>query len=202
MPITPGSAVSSFSSRPFAPSSAPPGAGANYAAVLRATASATPGASVSTVATPSPLQAPPSRHMVVADTDSSDGPSPDENRSVAHTAILAQLDPAGRELFGLLWPPWTDHVLALAHKSLTKPGAAVRSGSARADVNQAFLAAINACVASKAPLAGLLDRASAHARKQAMLVSGAAAHPLASNSPSLVSLKPQVRLHACALSVL
>ena len=193
MPITPGSAVSSFSSRPFAPSSAPPPAATNYAAVLRATASATPGASASTAATPSPLQAPPSRHTVAAETDSSDGPSPDENCSAAHAAILSQLDPAARELCSLLWPPWTDHVLMLAQKGLNKPSAAARGGHTRAEVNQAFLAAINACVAAKAPLAGLLDRASAHARKQLMLVSSAGAHALASTSPGLVSLKPQVR---------
>jgi hypothetical protein len=185
-PITPGSAVSSsLSSRPFAvppPAPAPPAG--NYAAVLRAT---TVSASAAAAVSPSPLQPPPDRRPGAG---SSEGTSPDENRNsslVPYASILAQLDTVCHEVYNLLPPPWTDHVLSLVQKSLAKPGASRTSR----DIKQDFLAAVNHCMVTKPPLARILDRASAPTKKQVMLVGGStsAAHAPA---PTIMSLKPLV----------
>lgn len=185
-PITPGSVVSSpLSSRPFAaPTPAPIPPAGNYAAVLRAPTVAT---GVSAAVSPSPLQPPPGRRPGAG---SSEGTSPDENRNstlVPHANIVAQLDAVSNEVYNLLPPPWTDHVLSLVQKSLAKPSA---SRSSR-DIKQHFLAAVNHCIVTKPPLAGILERASAAAKKQVMLA-GSSASTGHSSAPTLTSLKPLV----------
>jgi hypothetical protein len=182
-PMTPGSAASSLSSRPFAPTL---GAATNYAAVLCASSSA-PTTNNSSNPSPSPLQPQPHRQ--------SQGPSEEtspENGvpgSASHAALIGQLDAVGREVYGLLWPPWIEHVLTMAQTSLSK----VPSRTTRADVNQHFLAAVNHCIVTKEALSGLLDKVGPGVKKQVMLAGGTVM-PNTGQGPSINSLKQMVRL--------
>lgn len=181
--MTPGSAASSLSSRPFAP---PLGATTNYAAALCASSSA-PTTNNSSNPSPSPLQ--PQAHRQSQGPSEETSPENGVLGSASNAALIGQLDAVGREVYGLLWPPWIEHVLSIAQTSLSK----APSRTTRADANQHFLAAVNHCIVTKEALTGLLDKAGPGIKKQVMLAGGTTTSNTG-QGPSINSLKQMVRL--------